>query len=310
MLWFMKYILIALLIFRGAAGRAEIPAGALRPKQIVTEIPQTAWDTLKYSFQRDSVPVWAGLIASTAVLYQYDADLYDWSMRQGRRWNLKSEDLTKTIISLGPDAPILRLPSDAGSALYFLGDGWTHFSIAGGFLASGYFGTHARAWNTGVQIVHGITVSTMFNQFLKRTTGRQSPNHRTSPRGMWRPFPNQMKYSHNTPSYDAFPSGHVMTATLVFNTIRANYPAQEYWLFPVQAAWTTALMFQMMNNGVHWVSDYPLGIAMGWVVAKMAHRMGHGDEPATAKATAWNAWSVAPGVGPAGEPIVNAMRSF
>ena len=121
----------------------------------VTEIPQTAWDTVKFSFQRDSVPVWAGIISSTAVLYQYDGDLYDGAMAQGRRWNLANEDKTKTFVAVGP-YPILRLPTDAGSALYFLGDGWMHFGIAAGFLGYGYNKDNNRAWNTGIQILHGV----------------------------------------------------------------------------------------------------------------------------------------------------------
>ena len=30
------------------------------------------------------------------------------------------------------------------------------------------------------------------------------------------------------------------------------------------------LGFQMMNNGVHWISDYPLSIAMGYYLGKIA----------------------------------------
>ena len=304
-------VILFALASTGAFARAEIPAGGLRPLEVVTEIPRSALDTLKFSFRREATPAWAGIIASTAALYQYDSDLYEWAMGQGHRWNLQSEDHTKTVFGIG-DIPIVRLPSDAGSTLYFLGDGWTHFSIAGAFAATGYFGNHPRAWNTGLRIIHGITVSTIFNQFLKRTTGRESPNHRTSKRGTWRPFPNQMTYSHNTPKYDAFPSGHVMTATVVFTTIRMNYPETDRWLFPVQIAWTSALMFQMMNNGVHWASDYPLGIVMGWAVAQVTGGFG-GPRSATtppAKATAWNQWSVYPSVDDDGTTQLNALRTF
>jgi hypothetical protein len=196
--------------------------------------------------------------------------------------------------------------------MYFLGDGWTHFGIAGGFLAAGYLGDHTRAVNTGLEIIHGMTVSTIFNQALKRSTGRESPNHvTTDKRGVWRPFPNPKAYGQNTPRYDAFPSGHIMTVTTVFTTIRANYPEYSAYIWPVQIVWSSALMFQMVNNGVHWASDYPLGIAMGWAVAKMAVQMGQPDhKSASEKQKASTNWAFFPTVGEYGEPMMGAMRAF
>jgi hypothetical protein len=32
----------------------------------------------------------------------------------------------------------------------------------------------------------------------------------------------------------------------------------------------TALSFQMVNNGVHWISDYPLAIGMGYLFGQVA----------------------------------------
>jgi hypothetical protein len=297
-----------------AADSTPPPTGVtlerLKPIQVITELPTTAWNTLKFSFQRDSVPVWAGLIVSTALLYQYDSDIYESAMGQGRRWNLGNGDKTKTIIEAGP-YPLLRLPSDTGSMMYFLGDGWTHFGIAGGFAAAGYFGEHTRAWNTSLELVHGMAVSTFFNQALKRSFGRECPNHRTADkRGVWRPFPSVKAYGQNTPRYDAFPTGHLMTATLTFTTIRQNYPEYSAIIWPIQIVWSTALGFEMVNNGVHWASDYPLGIAMGWAVARMAVKMGqHNQTVATAKNDG-SQWTFFPSVSEQGDMLMGAMRAF
>jgi hypothetical protein len=47
-------------------------------------------------------------------------------------------------------------------------------------------------------------------------------------------------------------------------------------------------MFQMVNNGVHWVSDYPLGIAMGYVIGKIAAHLGENQSGnKDEKETAW-----------------------
>jgi hypothetical protein len=34
----------------------------------------------------------------------------------------------------------------------------------------------------------------------------------------------------------------------------------------------------MVNNGVHWASDYPLGIGMGYLIGKLSTQMGKKDE--------------------------------
>ena len=51
--------------------------------------------------------------------------------------------------------------------------------------------------------------------------------------------------------------------------ITQNYP--EYPIIkPVGYTLMTLLAIQMMNNGVHWASDYPLSIAMGYYLGKIA----------------------------------------
>ena len=51
--------------------------------------------------------------------------------------------------------------------------------------------------------------------------------------------------------------------------ISENYSGVK-WIRPVGYTAMTLLGFQMMNNGVHWVSDYPLSIAMGYYLGKIA----------------------------------------
>lgn len=238
---------------------------------VITDAPNTGLETLKFSFSKQSIPWWSAIVGSTLVTYQYDEDILLQAQKQGRQMGIGNEEKTKTVFSVGP-YPILRLPSDTGSTLYFLGDGWTHAMIAMGLFANGYFGDNVRPYNTSLQLVHGMFVSTFFSQFLKRTTGRESPSVRTSERGTWRPFPNPMEYGKHTARYDAFPSGHVMTASLTFTILSENYPEYNYLIIPTGVLWVGALGWQMMNNGVHWASDYPLGIAMGIVVGKMAVR--------------------------------------
>ena len=268
--------LILFLLFLGSSAFPEDEV-RIKPLDTITELPDQALRSLDVAFSKESVPYWLAIGGSTAVLYKYDEELLAESKRLGRKWDIPEDDKTETKLKLaGQD--IIRLPTDKGSALYFLGDGWMHTTIAGSFLAAGYATDSTRPINTGYQIIHGMFLSTIFNQTLKRSFGRESPKQSSEPRGKWRPFPNPKKYSANTEKYDAMPSGHIMTATMTFTVIAGNYPEYINWIYPIQGLWTTALAFQMMNNGVHWASDYPLGIAMGFLYGYTALELGKPHE--------------------------------
>lgn len=251
---------------------ADEPEEKIALSSVITEMPQSSWEGLKMGFSRESLPYWGLILGSTAILYKYDEDILRDIQYGGRKMGVGNQDNTHSAIDIGP-WPI-RLPTDTGSALYFLGDGVTHFSIAGSLLGYGYFSDNVRPYNTGLQIIHGMAISTFFSQALKRSFGRESPYVKTKEFGAWRPFPSFSDYGNDTPKYDAMPSGHIMTATLTFTILIENYPEYEYWLRPLEITWLTLLGWQMINNGVHWASDYPLGIAMGYVFGKSAAKMG------------------------------------
>lgn len=260
-------LITSLCLSTSAVAQVSDSQTRLRFSDIITGIPNTTVETFSMSFNKKAVPAWAGILSSTALLFYYDEEIITEGQKLGSRWGLSNNDKTKTVVEVGP-YNILRLPTDAASSLYFLGDGWLHGSIAAGFLATGYLSNSTRPINTGIELVHGMAVSTLFSQLLKRAFGRESPNQSTATRGRWRPFPSIKAYNERTAEYDAMPSGHVMTATLTFTIIRGNYPEYDNILLPVEVAWLTALGFGMVNNGVHWASDYPLGIAMGYVFGK------------------------------------------
>lgn len=277
----MIFILICPAVFAQSEERLEL-------LDIFKKVPQTSIYTFKTSFSKEALPGWAAIVGSTAVLYYYDEKLYRGSEQIGRDLGIGNDDNTRPVVSMnGQD--LLRLPSDTGSFLYFLGDGWMHFAIAGSIMGYGYASDHSYEVNTGIILVHGMLVSTIFNQTLKRSFGRESPNVKTQERGAWRPFPSFNEYNQKTAEHDAMPSGHVMTATLTFTILAERYPDQKVAIYSVGGVWISALMFQMMNNGVHWASDYPLGIAMGWVIGKASTKIvGNMAESQIEKETSWN----------------------
>jgi hypothetical protein len=111
------------------------------------------------------------------------------------------------------------------------------------------------------------------SQVLKHVAGRQTPSEATVPRGRWRPFASLHDYSANVPAYDAFPSGHLTTTMAVFTVLAQNYPEYRF-IRPVAAVTMGTLAFTMVNNGVHWASDYPLALAIGGAVGNVVVERG------------------------------------
>ncbi len=259
-------------------------------KTALFEIPATSIEALSVSFSKKAIPWWAGIIGSTLILIHNDEVILENWQREGRAAGLGNTDKTKAVLSMG-EIDLLRLPTDTASWMYFLGDGWMHFGISAGFLINGQFNDNVRAYNTGLRIAHGMVTSTIFSQFAKRAFGRESPYVKTEPFGKWSPFPSIPEYQSRTAYYDAMPSGHVMTATLTFTIINEAYPEYSNYVVPLAVVWVSALSFQMVNNGVHWASDYPLGIAMGYVFGKASAQLGN-PKPDDDKSTA--SWMIVP----------------
>lgn len=276
-------IFFLLIILAGVAHAEE----KLKFRQIVTEVPSTSKSFLKESFSKESLPYWGVILGSTGLLYHYDEEIYSDLQKRGRDWGIGNDDNTSSALTISGHE-LIRVPKDKGSFMYFLGDGWMHAGIGAGFLATGQISENNYTYNTGIMLWHGIVVSTIFNQTLKRSFGRESPEVSTSKRGSWNLFPSFNDYNSKTASYDAMPSGHVMTATLTFTILAERYPEYTSYIYPVYGVWISALMFQMVNNGVHWASDYPLGIAMGYIVGKNAVQMGKESKDKTIEKTSWN----------------------
>lgn len=266
----------------------------LQFKQIFTEVPTTAKLTLQESFSKKSIPYWGAIIGSSVLLYHYDEEILADLQKRGRDWGIGNDDNTSSAVSYRGQE-LLRLPTDTGSFLYFLGDGWMHAGIGGAFMGVGQFKKDNYAFNTGIIIWHGMVVSTIFNQTVKRSTGRESPVVKTHPRGSWNLFPSFNEYNTRTASYDAVPSGHVMTATLVFTIISERYPQYNKYIYPVGGVWISALMFGMVNNGAHWASDYPLGIAMGYLVGKLSTQIGQ-NKKSIEKEEVSTSWNLVPSI--------------
>jgi membrane-associated phospholipid phosphatase len=221
---------------------------SLKWHSMITNIPGDWLAYYKQKIQPTSIPEFLSLGVLTAGLIVTDDATYEVS----DQWYKNS----KTV-------------SDVSDFFVSLGDGKSQFALAGAFAAYGLVGNDHRALRTGSQIVQAVLASGAVVQLLKHVTGRESPFTRSSPTGIWRIFPNQIEYHKHVPAYDAFPSGHICTALATVIVIAENYPDTK-WIRPVGYIVSGLVGVGMVNRGIHWYSDYPLGLAIGYAFGMLA----------------------------------------
>ena len=258
------------------AGAAEVRSYQAGSETLVYSKP-SFWATIakgprdllaftENSFSKESLPWVAAVTASTLILIEYDQKLYAGAQKIGGKLNISTKDKTRPFLKIGK-IPVLRGPTDLGSAMYFLGDGWISLGLCAYFESYGLIKDDWRALTTGHQLMEGLLVTGLTTQVIKRATGRETPSAATVSRGVWRSFPSFGEFQSHRTRYDAFPSGHLATGMMAVTIMAENYP-EKTLVKPIGYALLGALSFQMMNNGVHWASDYPLGLGIGYMVGK------------------------------------------
>ncbi|REC50000.1 phosphatase PAP2 family protein [Chryseobacterium pennipullorum] len=237
-----------------------------KPKLLdfVTKLPRNFIDTNKNFVSQDHAYYLGGAVAATLILLPFDQKLTDNSRELGERWGMdKDNNYTKL-------AGVVKIPKDIGSTLYLIGNGSTVVLLGIGFGAYGLLKNDYRAQATASGLMESLILSGVFTQTIKRITGRESPfiaeeyGHKG---GAWNPFPSFAAYGKNTSNYDAMPSGHLTTFMAGLTVIADNYP-DAIWIKPVGYTLAGALAFQMMQSKVHWASDYPLALLMGYFIGK------------------------------------------
>lgn len=67
------------------------------------------------------------------------------------------------------------------------------------------------------------------------------------------------------------PSGHLATFMATITVIAANYPEIK-WIKPVGYGLMGIMAFEMMSSKVHWASDYPLALLIGYGIGTLASK--------------------------------------
>lgn len=188
----------------------------------------------------------------------------------------------------------------------YLGDGRPQFGLAAGFAAYGFAFGDKRALRTASQVVEVILACGTVVQVLKHITGRESPFVSTRPGGRWVFFPNQIQYHKHVPHYDAYPSGHIATALATVTVVAENYPEWK-WVKPIGYPVVALIGIAMGNTGIHWYSDYPLGLSLGYVFGMIASHPEGLPEEKESQGSSPDV-SVTPMVGPMGSGVTVMLR--
>lgn len=246
-----------------------------RPFAFVTGIPKNIALAGKESFSKKALPAWGLIIGSTLALLPFDHHTEVGVQNLCHSWHISPDTEYKTIVGFklgSKDVPVYQLPQNVNTTFYSIGEGFTSIAICGGLYVYGKINQDRRAVQTASQLLQVQLTVGLVTQTIKRITGRESPFAATSPTGVWRPLPGFKEFTKNTRRYDAFPSGHMATMMATVTVLAENYP-EKRWIRPVGYTIMVLVGAAMMNNGVHWASDYPLAVGIGYVCGKATVKM-------------------------------------
>lgn len=251
-----------------------------KPFTFYKNIPKDLVGLGKSTWKKESIVPISIMAAATAITFYYDDELIEESKRSASRMGFENRNnfvnISRMSVFKGEknlELPIL-LPKDFPTAMYYLGDGMASLILSGGLYGVGLITKDNRALTTSNEITGMLISMGIVTQTIKRITGRATPAVSTSPRGgHWNFFPSFFEYTKNTPYYDAMPSGHVATAMATLTIVANNY-GEHKWIKPLGYTCIGLMGYQMAQTKVHWVSDYPLAILLGYVMGNNAVKRG------------------------------------
>jgi membrane-associated PAP2 superfamily phosphatase len=240
-----------------SSGGADLSSEAPSWHAMITNLPTDWYRAFDLSFRTENLPEFVGLTALTGALIAVD---------------MKTWTATRNAYEA---SHFVREVSDNVS---LVGDNRYQLGFVGALVGYGLVAGNKRALRVASQSVEAVLATGVAVQFLKRVTGRESPITATRSRGRWKFFPLPKDYNRNEPRYYSFPSGHISSTMAAITVISNNYP-DEKWVKPVGYSVVALLSASLVAKGMHWYSDLPLGIAMGYMFGNVV------SEPEALKST-------------------------
>ncbi|MEO8582490.1 MAG: phosphatase PAP2 family protein [Flavitalea sp.] len=243
-----------------------------KPKtfDFITHIPKDALQIAKSPFSKNALEPLLVVAGTTTILLFTDQSISNNIQDISEDAHFRSNENYKNVLSLRmrkKEISIIKAPLNLNTAIYQFGQGFPSLLIGAGLFTMGKIHNDYRALNTASQLAETFIIMGAGTQLLKRITGRQSPSDATRTGGAWHFLPSFKSFQQYTPKYDAFPSGHLATIVSTVTVLADNYP-ENRWIKPVGYSMTGLLGLAMINNKVHWTSDYPLAFALGYLCAK------------------------------------------
>ncbi|MEO9020588.1 MAG: phosphatase PAP2 family protein [Ginsengibacter sp.] len=249
----------------------------------IKNIPGDMVQLAKAPFQKKNLKGLVATAAATGLLLFVDEPFTKGVRQFSRAIGVSTETSYYIPLKLG-GTKLLKFPRNPTSFLYQLGEGATTMVLAGGIYIFGEIKNDKRAIYTAGDLTETFISMGIATQIVKRITGRESPYQATQKGGRWSPLPSFSEYQKHTSHYDAFPSGHLATIMGTVTTLALDYP-EKRWIKPVGYTVMGLVGLAMVNTEVHWVSDYPLALAMGYLSAKITHFKNHKCETKSHKLT-------------------------
>ena len=241
-----------------------------KPFAFITHLPSDAAGIVSATFKKKAIKPLLLIGVSTGLLLLADEPIANGVQRFSRNIHLHPEEnnLTLWAVKIGnKPTTILKAPKNLNTALYQVGQGFPGLLLGAGLFITGKINHNYRSVSTASQLAESFILMGITTQVLKRLTGRQSPMPGNNNADQWKLLPSFKSYQTHTSSYDAFPSGHLATLMSTVTILTENYPEKK-WIKPVGYSITGLVGLAMINNGAHWVSDYPLAIGLGYLCAR------------------------------------------
>lgn len=244
----------------------------LRPQQpktfdCIRNVPNNLWQIAKAPFQKKNLLDVGIVLGATALFLWKDHELMEHIGETADKINLDPTTKYKPVLRI-KDVVLLKAPDNINSALYQLGDGGTSLLLAGGLFLYGKTNHDYRSVQAASDITETVITMALATKTIKWMAGRQEPFRATKERGTWKPFPSFSEFWDDKSNYDAFCSGHVATLTATVTVLGENFPEKK-WIKPVGYSLVGLLAFSLSNTKVHWVGDYPLAFALGYLSGKI-----------------------------------------
>ncbi len=272
------YFLFSLLLhFIGFAQQPDNSFTKPKPFSFITSIPKDVAGFTRESFKRKNFSNLALLAGSSALLFLTDQSITNTVQDLAEDHRIISNEKFSPVISMnigGKKTSFGKIPKNINTAFYELGQGSSAMYMAAGFFILGKIKKDNRALQTASQLTEAFIALGVVTQAMKYATGRENPSDATVRGGRWRPFPSWADFQNHKPRYDAFPSGHLASFVSAIAIISENYPEKK-WIKKLGYSIAGLCCAAMINNGVHWASDYPLGFALGYGFGKFISKKHH-----------------------------------